>query len=152
MITRRTTTAPASDPYDLARFVEAQNSQSTYEHALDELRAGRKVSHWMWFVFPQLAGLGRSETARRFAISGADEARAYVRHPVLGPRLRTCSQVVADTADLGVESIFGAVDAMKLQSSMTLFGGLEPGEPVFAHVLSTHFGGEPDPQTLALLG
>src|SRR5436305_7659483 len=107
------------DPFELSRFARAQEDNGTYERALAELRRGRKQSHWMWFVFPQLAGLGRSGTARRYAISSLEEARAYLEHPVLGKRLRECARVVAETVDDPV-SVFGPVDAMKLRSSMTL--------------------------------
>lgn len=143
--------SPDADPYDLARLLEAQDSNGTYDRALVELEQGSKVTHWMWFVFPQIAGLGRSATARHFAIISADEAWAYADHPVLGPRLRRCSQVVADTTDRSAEMIFGAVDAMKLHSSMTLFAHVAPDETTYANVLATHFDGEPDQRTLRLL-
>jgi len=141
-----------ADPYDLQRFVAAQDAGGTYETALAELRRGRKVSHWMWFVFPQIAGLGSSPTSRHFAISGLAEARAYLAHPVLGPRLLTAAGVVADTGGLdadhpSAEDIFGAVDAQKLRSCATLFARADPGEPVFARILERFFGGEPDPAT-----
>jgi uncharacterized protein (DUF1810 family) len=135
-----------SDPYDLARFVAAQNRDGTYDRALAELRRGRKTSHWMWFVFPQLAGLGRSATAQYFAISSLAEARAYLDHPVLGPRLVECAAVVAGTAG-PAEHIFGAVDARKLHSSATLFHRAHPDEPAFAAVLAQHFDGRPDAAT-----
>jgi uncharacterized protein (DUF1810 family) len=139
-----------SDAFDLDRFVAAQDAGGTYERALAELRRGRKQSHWMWFVFPQLAGLGRSATSRRYAISSLDEARAYLIHPVLGARLRDCAHVVA-AARPGAEATFGGVDAQKLQSSMTLFLRAAPDEPVFAQVLQRHFGGLPDATTDGLL-
>jgi uncharacterized protein (DUF1810 family) len=139
------------DPFDLARFVAAQEAGGTYDRALAELRRGRKTSHWMWFVFPQLAGLGRSATSRRYAIGSLDEARAYLRHPLLGARLRDCAAVVA-AARPGAEAILGAIDAQKLQSSMTLFLRAAPEEPVFAQVLHRHFGGMPDATTDDLLG
>jgi uncharacterized protein (DUF1810 family) len=137
------------DPFDLARLVDAQ--RSVYEQAYAELRRGRKTSHWMWFVFPQLEGLGRSPTAQRYAIRSLDEARAYLAHPVLGERLRECARVVADTAD-PPDVVFGGVDALKLRSSMTLFARAAPEEPVFTDVLDRHFGGEPDELTDRLLG
>jgi uncharacterized protein (DUF1810 family)/uncharacterized damage-inducible protein DinB len=142
---------PYDDPYDLARFVTAQDSGGTYARAVAELRAGAKTSHWMWFVFPQLAGLGRSDVSRRYAISSLDEARAYLRHGVLGPRLRECAGIVA-ASDRDAGDIFGGIDAMKLRSSMTLFLRAEPAEPVFAEVLRRHFGGVPDPETDRLAG
>jgi uncharacterized protein (DUF1810 family) len=141
----------ADQPYDLARFVRAQDAGRTYEQALDELRRGRKTSHWMWFVFPQVAGLGRSPTAQQYAIGSLAEARAYLADGVLGPRLRECAGVVAALPP-GPEAIFGSVDAMKLRSSMTLFLRAAPDEPVFQAVLDRHFGGEPDWQTDQILG
>ena len=138
-------------PYDLERFVSAQDSGGTYAAALAELRAGRKTSHWMWFVFPQIAGLGRSPTARHYAIGSLAEARAYLEHPVLGPRLRECAGVVAATEDRSAEQIFGGIDAQKLRSSMTLFLRADPEEPVFARVLEVYFGGTPDGATDALI-
>jgi uncharacterized protein (DUF1810 family) len=138
------------DPFDLARFLAAQDAAGTYDRALAELRRGRKTSHWMWFVFPQLAGLGRSATSRRYAISSLDEALAYLADPLLGGRLRECAAVVA-AARPGAEAIFGGVDAQKLQSSMTLFLRAAPDERVFAQVLERHFGGLPDARTDELL-
>lgn len=140
-----------SDPYRLERFTAAQDRGGTYERAVAELRQGAKATHWMWFVFPQVAGLGFSAMSREYAISGLEEARAYLRHPVLGPRLRECARVVADAEDTTAERIFGSVDAMKLRSSMTLFAAADPEEPVFAAVLDEHFGGERDDVTLARL-
>jgi uncharacterized protein (DUF1810 family) len=142
------------DPYRLERFVAAQDRGGTYERALAELRAGAKVSHWMWFVFPQVAGLGLSAMAREFAISSVAEARAYLAHPVLGPRLRECARVVAQAEGKTAERIFGPVDAMKLRSSMTLFEAADPAEAgrnVFRAVLAKYFGGVPDEATLARL-
>ena len=139
----------SDDPFDLARFVSAQ--AHTYEYALAELRRGRKRSHWMWFVFPQLAGLGRSSTAQHYGIRSLAEARAYLEHPVLGPRLLEISSVVAELPP-GVEEIFGSVDAMKLRSSMTLFRRAAPDEPVFQAVLDRHYDGQPDWQTDQMLG
>jgi uncharacterized protein (DUF1810 family) len=139
------------DPYRLERFAQAQDADGTYQRAMAELRAGRKVSHWMWFVFPQVAGLGFSAMSQRYAISGLAEARAYLNHPVLGPRLTECARIVAGTAGRTADDIFGPVDAMKLRSSMTLFAAAAPEETVFADVLATHFGGVPDDATLARL-
>jgi uncharacterized protein (DUF1810 family) len=145
-----------SDPWRLARFAAAQDRGGTYERVVAELRAGAKVSHWMWFVFPQVAGLGLSAMSREYAISSADEARAYLAHPVLGPRLRECARIVADTEGRSAERIFGPVDAVKLRSSMTLFAaaaedGDGDGAAVFRAVLAKYFGGVPDEATLARL-
>ncbi len=140
-----------SENYNLERFVRAQESGGIYERAVAELQAGRKTSHWMWFVFPQLAGLGRSHTAQEFAISSLAEARAYLRHDVLGPRLLECARLVAGRPGRTAEQIFGGIDAMKLRSSMTLFHRADPGQPVFAQVLEQYYGGEPDPLTERLL-
>ena len=118
----------SSDPYNLRRFVDAQDAGGTFERAVDELRRGRKTSHWMWFVFPQIAGLGHSAMSRTYAIASLDEARAYLAHPVLGPRLVTCAATVADTRGTTAEAIFGGIDAIKLRSSMTLFLRAEPGK------------------------
>ena len=140
-----------NDPYHLERFVTAQDAGGTYQRALAELRAGRKTSHWMWFIFPQVAGLGFSAMAQRYAISGVAEARAYLGHPVLGPRLRTCTEAIAATSGSTAGRILGPVDAMKLRSSMTLFAAAEPEEAVFGEVLTRYFDGEPDQATLARL-
>jgi uncharacterized protein (DUF1810 family) len=139
------------DPYRLDRFTQAQDAGGTYRRAVAELRAGRKVSHWMWFVFPQVAGLGFSAMSQRYAISGRAEAQAYLNHPVLGPRLAECARIVAGTEGSTAAGIFGPVDAMKLRSSMTLFAAAAPDEPVFAEVLAKYFGGAPDDETLARL-
>lgn len=139
------------DPYRLERFVAAQDAGGTFDRALAELRAGRKVGHWMWFVFPQIAGLGRSAMAQEFAISSLDEAQAYLRHPVLGPRLTGSAQVLTSVAGRSAEQIFGGLDAQKLRSSMTLFHRADPAEPVFAQVLSQYFDGQPDSATDRLL-
>ena len=136
------------DDFHLQRFITAQDSAGTYDAAVRELRVGRKRSHWMWFVFPQVAGLGRSETARRYAVSGMPEARAYLAHPALGPRLRECAGILAGLAATDATAVLGAVDAQKLRSSMTLFARAEPHEPVFQDVLDRYFGGERDPATL----
>jgi uncharacterized protein (DUF1810 family) len=139
------------DPYRLERFTQAQDSGGTYHRAVAELRAGRKVSHWMWFIFPQVAGLGFSSMAQRYAISGLAEARAYLRHPVLGPRLAECARILADTDGATADDIVGPVDAMKLRSSMTLFAAAAPDEPVFGEVLTKYFGGVPDEATRSRL-
>jgi len=136
-----------ADPYGLERFVAAQNAGGTYEHALAELRRGLKTSHWMWFVFPQIAGLGQSPTSRRYAISSLDEARAYLEHPVLGPRMLECAGAVSATQGRSAAQIFGAVDARKLRSSMTLFLRASPAEPVFKRVLDRYFDGVADAAT-----
>jgi uncharacterized protein (DUF1810 family) len=138
-----------NDPYDLQRFMDAQ--EAVFETARSELRAGSKQSHWMWFVFPQLAGLGRSPTAQYYAISSTGEARAYLAHPLLGPRLRECVDVLLPwSRRRSAEQIFGPVDALKLRSSLTLFDRIEPRKS-FAEALEKFFGGEPDERTLALL-
>ena len=132
------------DPYDLQRFVTAQDAGGTYARAADELRRGRKASHWMWFVFPQITGLGYSPASRTYAITGLAEARAYLAHPVLGPRLTECAAILAGLRGRTAEQIFGEVDALKLCSSMTLFMHAAPGEPVFRQVLDQYFDGRPD--------
>jgi uncharacterized protein (DUF1810 family) len=134
---------------DLDRFVAAQ--APVYGSVLDELQSGRKESHWMWFVFPQLAGLGQSPTSRFYAIASLDEARAYLAHPVLGPRLRECASLVASIEDRTAEQILGSIDAMKLRSSMTLFHRAAPDEPVFGRVLDRLYGGLADGATDELL-
>jgi uncharacterized protein (DUF1810 family) len=135
------------DSYDLSRFVAAQDAGGTYDRAAAELRRGRKTGHWMWFVFPQIAGLGQSLTSRRFAISSVDEARAYLAHPVLGPRLAESAGILAQTRGRSAEQIFGSLDAQKLRSSMTLFLRAAPGEPEFRQVLDRYFDGVADPAT-----
>jgi uncharacterized protein (DUF1810 family) len=139
------------DPYQLDRFVSAQDTGGTYQQAVAELRAGMKVRHWMWFIFPQIAGLGFSATSRRYAISSLAEATAYLAHPVLGPRLVECARIVAATEGRRASEIFGNVDAVKLRSSMTLFMTAAPHEPVFGEVLEKYFGGKPDEATLERL-
>jgi uncharacterized protein (DUF1810 family) len=141
----------SDDPYQLDRFVLAQDQAGVYNTALAELRRGRKTSHWMWFVFPQIAGLGQSPTSRHFAIRSLDEAQAYLAHPVLGVRLLECAEVVAATSNLTAQEIFGSIDAPKLRSSMTLFGRAAPGAGVFSKVLEQFFDGEADPETLKRL-
>ncbi len=138
-----------ADPYNLQRFVAAQDAGATYDRAVTELRGGRKASHWMWFVFPQIAGLGFSPTSRHYAITSLQEARAYLEHPVLGPRLTECAAILAGQPGRSAEQIFGGLDAQKLRSSMTLFARAAPGEPVFRQVLDQYFGGVPDPATSA---
>ncbi len=140
------------DPFRLERFVDAQDQAGSYQAAVGELRAGHKRSHWMWFVFPQIAGLGQSPTSKRFAISSLDEARAYLAHPVLGPRLLECTRVVAELQGRTAPDIFGGIDAIKLRSSMTLFARADPDNPLFCRVLDAHFGGVADEATERLLG
>jgi uncharacterized protein (DUF1810 family) len=137
------------DPYDLQRFVTAQ--EPVMDRVRAELRRGRKASHWMWFVFPQVAGLGSSPTAQHYALSGLDEARAYLAHPVLGPRLVECAELAAAVEHGSAAQVFGYPDDLKLRSSMTLFARAAPENPVFAAVLDRYFDGEPDPRTLELL-
>lgn len=140
-----------NDPYRLQRFLDAQDADGTYDHALSELRAGSKRSHWMWFVFPQIAGLGHSPTAVTYAISSLDEARAYLAHPVLGPRLRESSQALLDLEGSSATEILGGVDAIKLRSSMTLFAHAAPEEPLFGLLLERYFEGAMDEATQQLL-
>jgi uncharacterized protein (DUF1810 family) len=139
------------DRFDLGRFVAAQDAGASYEHAVAELRAGRKVSHWMWYVFPQIAGLGRSPISQRYAIGSVPEAIAYLAHPVLGPRLVECAEVLTALSGPTADDVFGGIDAMKLRSSMTLFRHAAPHEPVFGSVLRQYFGGVPDPATERLI-
>jgi uncharacterized protein (DUF1810 family) len=140
-----------NEPFDLERFVSAQDSGGTYDQALAELQLGRKSGHWMWFIFPQIAGLGHSATSRTYAISSLAEARAYLEHDVLGPRLLECAQALTNHAGRAAEDILGGIDARKLQSSMTLFLRAAPGETVFKTVLAQFFDGQPDEATDALL-
>lgn len=135
--------------FDLERFVAAQDP--VYSTVLGELRTGRKRSHWMWFVFPQVEGLGSSEMARRYAIRSSDEAAAYLAHPVLGPRLRECARLVALHRDKEIGEIFDSPDDRKFQSSMTLFADVAPDEAVFQTCLDQFFDGQADPATLARL-
>ncbi|GAB3710029.1 DUF1810 domain-containing protein [Mariniluteicoccus flavus] len=139
-----------TDTFDLERFVDAQ-AGGTFDTALGELRRGRKDSHWMWFVFPQIAGLGRSAMAQRYAITSLDEARAYLAHPVLGQRLREAALVVADGPTDSPEDLMGGIDAVKLRSSMTLFREADPDEPAFVAVLDRFWGGDPDTATMERL-
>lgn len=141
--------APMSDPYNLARFVQAQTP--VYAQVLAELRDGRKRSHWMWFVFPQLAGLGFSAMAQFYAIGSLDEAKAYLTHPVLGARLRECAGLVLAIQGRSIHDIFGSPDDLKFHSSMTLFGRADPADGLFRECLEKYFAGREDAQTLALL-
>jgi uncharacterized protein (DUF1810 family) len=143
------------DPYNLQRFVDAQ--RPVYERVCRELQQGRKQSHWMWFIFPQIQGLGRSEMAQKFAISSREEAEAYLAHPVLGPRLRECSRIIADLEGRSIEDIFGYPDDRKFRSSMTLFARAavdkdkDKDKEIFQRCLDKYFRGEPDRLTLAPL-
>lgn len=134
------------DPYRLARFIDAQ--ERTFDQARAELRAGAKRGHWMWFVFPQIAELGHSPTAQHFAIASLDEARAYLAHDILGPKLRECAALVAQVEGRSIEQIFGSPDDLKFHSSMTLFARAAPDEPVFRAALQKYFGGEEDRATV----
>lgn len=136
-----------NDPLSLERFEIAQNDAGTYERALAELRGGRKRSHWMWFVFPQVSGLGESAMSRTYAIASLDEAKAYLEHPVLGRRLIECTRILTELADRSAEEIFGMTDAMKLRSSMTLFAEAAPENALFRQVLSEYFAGNSDAAT-----
>ena len=133
----------------LQRFVDAQ--APLYGAVCAELAAGRKTTHWMWFIFPQLKGLGRSATARFYGIASKDEALAYWQHPVLGPRLKQCAELVLNTSGKTAHEIFGTPDDLKLQSCMTLFADVAAGEPVFARVLERYYQGQRDEKTVALL-
>src|SRR4051794_21411396 len=139
----------ASDPYDLKRFVDAQ--APVYASVVEELRPGRKRSHWMWFVFPQLRGLGRSPTATRYAISSLEEAGAYLQHDLLGPRLRECAQLVNQVEGRTINEIFGSPDDLKLCSSMTLFSCATEDNADFLALITRYYSGEHDPVTLAQL-
>ncbi|WP_462402320.1 DUF1810 domain-containing protein [Pseudomonas sp. Marseille-QA0332] len=138
-----------SDPYNLARFVEAQGP--VYVRAFQELQAGRKTSHWMWFVFPQLRGLGHSEMAQRYGLSGLEEGRAYLAHAVLGNRLERCVSVLLQHADKSARQILGTPDDLKLRSCLTLFGQVDPANPLWQLALEQFFDGEPDKATLGLV-
>ena len=137
-----------SDPYRLERFVEAQ--EGVYPRALAEIRSGRKRSHWMWFVFPQVAGLGYSATSKHYAIKSLDETKAYLAHPILGPRLLECADAVLGVKGRTAADIFGSPDDMKLRSSATLFAQVSPAGSVFHQVLDRYFGGHPDGETIRL--
>ncbi len=138
-----------NDPYKLSRFAQAQ--APVYEQVLAELGEGHKRSHWMWFIFPQLAGLGSSAMAQRFAIGSLDEAKAYLAHPVLGARLRECGRLVLAVPDRSIHYIFGSPDDLKFRSCMTLFSRAGPAEPVFQQCLAKYFAGHGDPRTVELL-
>ena len=138
------------DAHDLDRFLKAQDD--AYPDALDELRAGRKHSHWIWFVFPQIAGLGHSPTARYYAIRSLDEAQAYLAHPILGARLHECLKVLQMLETTDARTVFGDLDAMKLRSSLTLFAEADPADAIVQAALERWFGGERDEKTLQLLG
>jgi uncharacterized protein (DUF1810 family) len=131
---------------DLERFVKAQDSGGTYQQAVAELRGGRKTTHWMWFIFPQIAGLGRSAMAQAYAISDLAEAQAYLAHPILGPRLIECAEIVAAQQGRSAEQIFGGIDAIKLRSSMTLFAHAAPDQTIFQQVIDQYYDGQ-DPET-----
>ena len=138
------------DPFDLARFAKAQRAD--YAGAVAELQRGRKVGHWIWYVFPQIAGLGMSATSQLYAIGSMAEAQAYLAHPELGPRLIECARLLLSTPNRSAEEILGGIDAMKVRSSMTLFQQADPDEPVFGEVLDRLYDGQPDRRTLQLLG
>jgi len=146
---RRLVTSDQSDPFDLQRFVDAQNPM--HEQVCAELRNGQKRSHWIWFTFPQLRGLGSSEMAIEYGISSRQEAAAYLAHPVLGPRLRECTRLVNLVQGRAIDQIFGYPDDMKFRSSMTLFASVAPDDQVFKDALQKYFGGAPDPLTLERL-
>jgi uncharacterized protein (DUF1810 family) len=140
----------SADPYSLTRFLQAQ--ERDYDRAMSEIRSGRKRSHWMWYVFPQFDGLGFSSTSRRYAIKSVAEAEAYLRHPILGPRLLESVQAMLDLEDRSARDVFGWPDDMKLRSCATLFACVSPAGSVFEQVLDKYFGGERDDKTLSLLG
>lgn len=140
---------PESDPYDLNRFVQAQ--EGDYEQALSEIRSGRKRSHWMWYIFPQYEGLGFSSTSVFYAIKSLAEAQAYLEHPVLGPRLIECSQAALDVEGRSAHEIFGSPDDMKLKSCATLFNQVSPAGSVFEQLLAKYYRGERDEKTLDLI-
>jgi uncharacterized protein (DUF1810 family) len=138
----------SNDPFNLSRFVEAQEDSAIYARALGELRDGRKRSHWIWFVFPQIAGLGSSPMSQAYAIRSLDEARAYLAHPTLGPLLHeSCEALLANDPSLTAEQILGSIDALKVRSSISLFARADPSEPLFSAVLDRFFAGEVDPET-----
>jgi uncharacterized protein (DUF1810 family) len=139
-----------ADRYDLARFVQAQ--ERDYEQAMSEIRSGRKQSHWMWYIFPQFDGLGVSSISGRYAIKSVAEAEAYLRHPVLGPRLLESAQATLDVEGRSAFEVFGTPDDIKLRSCATLFASVSPAGSVFQQLLDRYFGGDPDEKTLGLLG
>lgn len=138
------------DPYDLKRFVDAQ--EFDYERALSEIRNGRKLTHWMWYIFPQYDGLGHSSLSKRYAIKSAAEAEAYLRHPILGPRLTACCEAAVSVAGRSAREVFGSPDDMKLRSCVTLFAAVSLPGSVFERVLDVFFQGERDDRTLRLMG
>jgi uncharacterized protein (DUF1810 family) len=138
-----------SDPFYLERFVAAQ--RPIYDDVVEELRRGRKTSHWIWFIFPQVAGLGQSAMSQRYAIGSLAEAKAYLEHPILGPRLRESAALLLETPGSTAEEILGPIDARKVRSSMTLFHRAAPDEPVFADALNRFYDGIPDPATEEIL-
>lgn len=138
-----------TDPYNLNRFVEAQ--RAVYDGVIAELNLGKKTGHWIWFIFPQIAGLGESSMARRYSLSSIQEARAYNAHPVLGPRLAECTRIVLATKDRSVEQIFGELDALKFRSCMTLFSIADPDNEIFQKAVDRCFEGLPDTLTLKVL-
>ena len=135
--------------YDLERFLDAQ--EPVYDRVLDEIQRGRKVSHWMWFIFPQVGGLGSSSMSQRYAIASLDEARAYLAHPVLGARLRECAGLLLEGVGRSAEHIFGRIDARKLRSCLTLYHRAAPGDSLFGQVLERFYGGVVDDATDELL-
>ena len=137
------------DPYRLDRFIEAQ--EGDYENALAEIRAGRKRSHWMWYVFPQFIGLGNSPTSVHYAIKSRAEAEAYLAHPILGPRLLECAEAVVQVQNRSAHEIFGSPDDLKLRSSATLFASVSPDASVFHRIIGTYFDGKPDVRTTELM-
>jgi len=137
------------DPYDLQRFVRAQ--EHDYEEALSEIRSGRKRSHWMWYIFPQFDGLGVSPTSKQYAVKSLAEARAFLSHPLLGPRLRECAAAAVRIEGLSAADIFGFPDDMKLRSCATLFASVSPAGSVFHRLIDRFFAGEPDAETLRLI-
>jgi uncharacterized protein (DUF1810 family) len=137
----------ADDRYRLGRFIDAQDRAGAYERALSELRAGHKENHWMWFVFPQVAGLGHSPMAQTYAIGSLGEARAYLDHAVLGPRLLECARALLGVSGKSADEILGGTDAVKLCSSMTLFALAAPEEPLFGQVLDRYYAGSTDQET-----
>jgi uncharacterized protein (DUF1810 family) len=149
-MTDETDSTGGSDPFELSRFIKAQDK--IYDRVLAELKGGRKRSHWMWFVFPQFEGLGYSSTTRYYSIKSKEEARQYLDHPVLGKRLRECAESILALEGLSASGIFGYPDDMKLKSSMTLFASVAEPQSVFVRVLEKYFQGARDERTLALLG
>ena len=140
---------PPSDPFNLQRFVDAQ--EASYARALHELRAGRKRTHWIWYILPQVQGLGLSAMSMRYAICSLAEAQAYLANPVLGNRLRECVKELNSLEDLTVVQVLGDIDTVKFRSCLTLFAQASPSEPIFSEALKRHFGGQPDQATLEVL-